>query len=246
MLQSSTYLFVNFFAVIICFIASFDKRIQFNKHFGTFLISATLVAIPFIAWDIWFTKLGVWWFNTDYTTGVIVAGLPIEEWMFFFFIPFACVFTYFCFDKFFDLRWARAFNNVIVFVTTIICVVAALHYYDKIYTFLTALITLATILTLHFILKKEWIGQASFVFMILMVGFFQVNGVLTGTGLESPIVNYNPNHFVGVRMLTIPIEDAVYGYTQFMLVISCFTYFKDRKKTLAFPKIYFPKSKSKA
>lgn len=222
MLQSSTYLLVNFFAIIICFIASFDKRVQFNKHFGTFLLSSTIVAIPFIAWDVWFTDMGVWWFNTDYTIGVIIAGLPIEEWMFFYFIPFACVFTYYCFDKFFDLSWTHVFNNVIVFVTTIVCVVAALLYHDKIYTFITALVTLATILYLHFIAKKEWIGQGSFVFMILMIGFFSVNGVLTGAGIESPIVNYNPEHFLDIRILTIPIEDAVYGYSQFMLNVYFF------------------------
>ena len=229
MLQSSTYLLVNFFAVIICFLASFDKRIKFYKHFGTFLLSSTIVAIPFIAWDIWFTDMGVWWFNTDYTIGVILAGLPIEEWMFFYFIPFACVFTYYCFDKFFDLSWTHVFNNVIVFVTTIVCVVTALLYYDKIYTLVTALVTLVTMLYLHFLAKREWIGQASFVFMILMVGFFLVNGVLTGTGLESPIVNYNPEHFLDIRMLTIPIEDAVYGYSQFMLNIYFFTLFKKKK-----------------
>lgn len=222
MLQSSTYLLINFFTIIICLIASFDKRIRFDKHFGTFLLSSTIVAVPFIAWDIWFTDMGVWWFNTDYTTGVVLAGLPIEEWMFFYFIPFACVFTYFCFDKFFDLSWTHAFNNVIVFVTTIVCVVVALLYHDKIYTFITALVTLATMVYLHFIAKKEWIGQGSFVFMILMIGFFAVNGVLTGTGLESPIVNYNAQHFLDFRLGTIPIEDAVYGYSQFMLNVYFF------------------------
>ncbi len=222
MLQSSTYLLVNFFSVIICFIVSFDKRVQFYKHFGTFLLSSTIVAIPFIAWDVWFTDMGVWWFNTDYTIGVIIAGLPLEEWMFFYFIPFACVFTYYCFDKFFDLSWANVFNNIIVFVTTIVCVVTALLYFDKIYTFFTALVTLATMLYLHFIAKREWIGQASFVFMVLMIGFFAVNGVLTGTGIESPIVNYNPEHFLDIRILTVPIEDAVYGYSQFMLNVYFF------------------------
>ena len=59
-----------------------------------------------------------------------------------------------------------------------------------------------------------------------MLGFFPVNGVLTGTGLETPIVNYNPNEFMGIRMLTIPIEDAVYGYTQFILVLYFFKRFE--------------------
>lgn len=229
MLQSSTYLLINLFTVIICFIASFDKRVQFHKHFGTFLLSSTVVAIPFIAWDVWFTKMGVWWFNTDYTMGWVIAGLPLEEWMFFYFIPFACVFTYYCFDKFFNLKWTQGLNNIIVFFTTIVCVVVALLYYEKIYTLVTAIVTLLTVIFLHFIAKKDWIGQASLVFLVLMLGFFPVNGVLTGTGIASPIVNYNPENFLGMRLLTIPIEDAVYGYSQFLLNVYFFELFRKMK-----------------
>lgn len=221
-----TYLLINFLTVIICFIFSFDKRIQFNKHFSAFLKASTLTAIPFIAWDVWFTAHGIWWFNTAYTTGLSLLGLPIEEWLFFFCIPFSCVFTYFCLDKFFDLKWASAFNNSIVFVSVIICVVIALLHHDKIYTFVTALITVATLIYLHFVARVSWIGQASLVYTILMLGFFPVNGVLTGTGLESPIVNYNPKEFLSFRLLTIPIEDAVYGYTQFLLNIYLFKLFQ--------------------
>lgn len=72
-----TYFLVLFFTVIICFIASFDKRIKFHKHFTSFFKAAAIVAIPFILWDIWFTKIGVWWFNTSYTVGLKIAGLPI-------------------------------------------------------------------------------------------------------------------------------------------------------------------------
>lgn len=62
-----------------------------------------------------------------------------------------------------------------------------------------------------------------------MLGFFPVNGVLTGFGLESPIVNYNPGDFLGIRMITIPIEDAVYGYSQFLLVLYFFKLFSKDK-----------------
>jgi len=106
----------------------------------------------------------------------------------------------------------------------------ALLHYDKIYTLVTAIATLGTVIYLHFVARVDWIAKASFVFSILMLGFFPVNGVLTGTGLESPIVNYNPGDFLGVRMLTIPIEDAVYGYTQFLLVLYFFKLFSLRAK----------------
>lgn len=221
-----TYALVLFLTVIICFIASFDRRIRFDRHFPAFIKAGLLVAIPFIAWDVWFTARGVWWFNTDYTLGLVIAGLPLEEWLFFICIPFSCVFTYFCFDKFFKLDGLAGFNNMIVFMSVVVCAVVALLHYDKIYTLVTAVSTLATLIYLHFIARSSWLGKASLVFTVLMLGFFPVNGVLTGTGLENPIVNYNPGDFLGIRLGTIPIEDAVYGYTQFLLVLYFFKRFQ--------------------
>lgn len=221
-----TYALVLFLTVIICFIASFDRRIRFDRHFPAFLKAGLLVAIPFITWDVWFTARGVWWFNTDYTLGLVIAGLPLEEWLFFICIPFSCVFTYFCFDKFFKLDGLAGFNNMIVFMSVVVCAVVALLHYDKIYTLVTAVSTLATLIYLHFIARASWIGKASLVFTVLMLGFFPVNGVLTGTGLENPIVNYNPGDFLGIRLGTIPIEDGVYGYTQFLLVLYFFKRFQ--------------------
>lgn len=221
-----TYLLILFFTIVVCFIFSFDKRIQFNKQFSVFLKSGPVVAIPFIIWDIYFTKIGVWWFNTNYTIGLRLFGLPVEEWLFFICIPFSCIFTFFCLDKFFNLNRANAFNNIIVFVSVIVCAVVALLYHEKIYTLVTAYVTILTLVFLHFIARVDWIGKASLVFFILMAGFFPVNGVLTGTGLESPIVNYNPEEFLNIRLLTIPIEDAVYGYAQFLLNLYFFKLFQ--------------------
>lgn len=217
-----TYILINFFTIIICFIASFDRRIQFSRFFGKFFLSSTIVGVPFIVWDIWFTANGVWWFNLNYTLGFKIAGLPVEEWLFFYCIPFACVFTYYCIEKFYRLDWAGAFNNLIVFTSFIILGVVGFLYYEKIYTLLTVIVTLLTLFYLHFIAQKEWIGKVSLVYLILMPGFFAVNGILTGSFIPSPVVNYNPDDFLGIRMGTIPVEDAVYGYSQFLLNIYFF------------------------
>lgn len=221
-----TYLLINFFTVVVCFIFSFHPRLKFSKQFPAFLKASVLVGIPFIAWDVWFTHHGVWWFDTSYTIGLIIFGLPLEEWLFFLCIPFACVFTFFCLDKLLKLEWANGFSTVIAFLTVIVCALVALLHHDKTYTFVTALATLLTVLYLHFVARVEWIGQASLVFCVLMLGFLPVNGVLTGTGIDSPIVNYNPKEFLNIRILTIPIEDAVYGYTQFLLNIYFFKRFQ--------------------
>nr|WP_288809449.1 lycopene cyclase domain-containing protein [uncultured Sphingobacterium sp.] len=224
-----TYSLILFFTVIICFVASFDRRLRFDREFIPFLKASALVAIFFIAWDIWFTSRGVWCFDTRYTIGVVIAGLPLEEWLFFIFIPFSCIFTYFCINKFFRLEQLSAFNNILVFVSVIVCAVVALRYADRIYTVVTAVVTILTLLIFHFVLRVQWITQASLVFTLLMLGFLPVNGILTGTGLESPIVNYNPADFMGIRILTIPIEDAVYGYSQFLLVLYFFKNFQNKQ-----------------
>lgn len=225
-MKEYTYALILFFTVIVCFIASFDKRLSFYRYFGSFLKAAVIVAIPFICWDIWFNAEGVWWFDTNYTMGITIAGLPIEEWLFFLCIPFSCIFTYYSIDKFFKWEWLSGLNNLIVFVSIIICSVIALLHYDKAYTLVTSISTILTLIYLHFIVRADWIGKASLIYTILMLGFIPVNGLLTGSGIDSPIVNYNPADFLCIRILTIPIEDAIYGYTQFLLVLYFFKLFK--------------------
>lgn len=224
-----TYLTVLFATIFICFIYSFDDRLRFDKYFLTFIKSSTTVAIPFIIWDMWFTKKGVWWFDTKYIIGYSFGGLPYEEMMFFWLIPFSCVFTYYVIDKYFQLAWMEKLNRVLVLLSMLVLFVIAWIYHDKIYTLLTAIVTIATLFYLHFIAHKKWLTKASFVYTILLPGFFAVNGVLTGTGIASPIVNYRSSDLIGFRILTIPIEDMVYGYSLILLNIYFFKLFQDRK-----------------
>lgn len=223
-----TYLLVNFLSIIICFIFSFNKKIQFYKYFGAFLKASILVAIPFIVWDVWFTHKNVWWFNANYTVGKDILGLPIEEWLFFICIPFACVFTFHYLDKFFNFNNANRYNKLITWLIIIVCLTATVVFRNRMYPLLTSLVTASAMIYLYFIAKVDWIGKASIIYLILMLGFFPVNGVLTGIGLKSPIVNYNSNEILNIRILTIPIEDLFYGYGHFMLVIYFFKIFQTK------------------
>ena len=225
-----TYLLINLFTVVVCFIFSFHPKIKFNRHFPAFFKASILVAIPFIIWDFYFTGAGIWWFNEDYTVGYTIMKLPIEELLFFIWVRFSCMFTYYCIEKFFDLRWANAFNNIIVFANCVFLVLIAMVHHDRMYTFVTATVLAGVLVYLHFVVESEWIGHATLTYIILLPGFFLVNGVLTGTGLESPIVNYNENHFLGLRMITIPVEDGFYGYSLFLMNVYFFN--RSRKEVV--------------
>lgn len=57
---------------------------------------ATLVPVVavFALWDLVAVARGHWWFSPRYTTGVTLAGLPLEEWLFFLVVPLCALLTF--------------------------------------------------------------------------------------------------------------------------------------------------------
>ena len=66
--------------------------------------------------------------------------------------------------------------------------------------------------------------------LLLMIPFLVVNGILTGTGPDAPVVMYDDAENLGLRIGTIPIEDVVYGFELFLLNLFLFRYFETRIK----------------
>jgi lycopene cyclase domain-containing protein len=57
---------------------------------------ATLVPVVavFAGWDLIAVHHGDWWFSARYILGLHVAGLPVEEWLFFLVVPVCALLTY--------------------------------------------------------------------------------------------------------------------------------------------------------
>jgi len=49
-----------------------------------------------------------------------------------------------------------------------------------------------------------------------------VNGILTGTGLDAPVVQYNKREILNIYLFTIPVEDIFYGLELFLLNLFIF------------------------
>lgn len=229
--MKSLYLLVNLFTISIPFIYSFHPRIRFHKHWSAFIVAALLVAIPFVVWDGIFTARGIWGFNDRYITGIHLLNLPLEEVLFFICIPFSCVFTYFCLEKFYSLGWHPQVENAFCLIFSAVMIVLGFLFLDRIYTTITFFSTGLVCLFLRFGLKVDWFGKATLVYGILLLPFFIVNGVLTGAGLEEPIVWYDNTQNLGLRMYTIPVEDAFYGFELILLNILLFKWFQKRFAT---------------
>lgn len=59
-------------------------------------------------------------------------------------------------------------------------------------------------------------------YVISLIPFLIVNGVLTGTGIDGEIVWYNKLHNMGLRLVTIPIEDTIYSLLMLLITTHVF------------------------
>ncbi|MAU36262.1 MAG: hypothetical protein CMD14_02685 [Flavobacteriales bacterium] len=225
----SIYFQILFFSILIPLIFSFHPRIKFYKKWPEFIKANLLVSIPFLFWDELFTRMGVWGFTKDHLSGSYFFNLPIEEVLFFVTIPYCCVFTYEVFLKL-NLKNNKTTHLLTLVLASIILLIGIL-YYNKIYTAIT-FISLALLLIILFISKKDFTQTFYFTYIIITATFFiLVNGILTGGTLDIPPVWYNNNETLNIRIWTIPVEDFFYSMLLILSNIWVFEVFKSRKNT---------------
>ena len=217
------YLVINAGAFFLPLVFSFHQRIRFSKKFAAAGLAITAVSVPFIIWDVMFTRRGIWGFNDSYHLGSTMWGLPAEEIIFFFFIPFSCLFTYYVFDLNYRTRVVRftAAAVVLCIVFSVLCLCLVFIYHEKNYSSLSFFAGSVTLVLLA-IIRPGFLVTALLSFVILLVPFFIVNGVLTGMFTPEPVVWYNQDAISGLRVVTIPVEDFVYAL---VLIIANITLF---------------------
>lgn len=220
--MNPVYLIVDLSSVLVPFLFSFHPKLKFYLHFKAVWPALLFPAILFLLWDSLFTFMGVWGFNPRYLIGVNLFNLPLEEILFFICIPYACLFTYYCLNLFYQFKWSNQITRLIVLSIVIVLLLIGGLNLEKAYTSTTFLGTAIILVLLTFVLKVSWLAKLLSIYPVLLIPFFIVNGILTGTGLDEPIVWYNDSENMGIRLLTIPIEDIVYGFEMMLLSVFVF------------------------
>lgn len=222
-----TYLLVDFFCILFPLLFSFHPKIKFYTQWRFMALPALATATFFIVWDILFTHLNVWAFNPNYICGIYVFNLPIEEVLFFFCIPYACVFTYYCVNKFLKIAPPqKLFFSASSILIAILLTVALLNI-SLLYTSVTFLLTSLLLLVL-FLKRAPYLKVFMISFLFILIPFFISNGILTGSFLNEPVVIYNKVYNLGFRMFTIPVEDTFYGMLLLLMNVSGYEMLKKR------------------
>lgn len=223
------YAIILFLSALIPITFSFENNFKFYKKAPQLLSAIAIGALIFIIWDLIFTNAGIWGFNHSYLLGIYFFNLPIEEILFFILIPYCCVFLYEAFYYHFSLNPFKDHGRLISILLLITTSLVGWSNTDKCYTFSTMIFLSIIIFLAEFIFKNKELERFYFIFLIILIPFCIDNGILTGSFLKEPIVWYNDQENLNIRIWTIPFEDIFYGMS---LILLDFCLFKSFLKKL--------------
>lgn len=200
-------------SILVPLTLSFDKKLQFYKQWKYLFPSLLVVALFYIAFDIYFTKLGVWGFNPQYHSAILFFKLPIEEWLFFIIIPYASIFLHDAIVLYF--RQFQVRNRLTTYLSVgliLLSLSLVIFNLEKAYTtYIFSLVIL--VLILSFFDKSKALNNYYCTFLVILIPFIIVNAILTGSFIAEPVVWYDNTENLGIRIFTIPVEDFGYAFS---------------------------------
>lgn len=197
----------------------------FYKDWKYLFPAIGIMAVFFIGKDVWFASMQIWGFNDRYLIGVRWLGLPVEEWMFFVVVPYAIVFIYMCLKAYLKSDPLNKLHRPLIIGLSALLIIVGGFYYDRLYTSIIFILT-ALLLLYNLYRRQPWLSMFMLAYFVSLIPFLLVNGVLTGSWLDEPIVWYDNSHNLGIRIFTIPIEDTVYNLMMFLMTVQLMEWFK--------------------
>ncbi len=224
------YLFINLFVLSLPLLLSFDRKVHFYKKWPAVAAAIVITALLFIPWDIVFTRQAIWGFNPEYYLDQYrLMGLPLEEWMFFVTVPYACIFIYECLNYYVRTNWFSRYEPVITAGLLVTFILIAVLFRQHTYTVVTSLLCMALLLVSLALSSSFYRGRFYMAFLVSLIPFFLVNGALTGALTLSPVVVYNDALNISIRLITIPLDDVFYAFLLLGMNISLFEFFVRRR-----------------
>jgi lycopene cyclase domain-containing protein len=221
------YLLFNVIVIIGPLAMSFEQRIRFFTKWKCSVLAIIGGMIPYIVWDSLVTNRH-WFFNPLYTMDMRLLHLPIEEWLFFITVPYACLFIYenlrvFLPGQYGGYHIGKEWIRVVQFSLLpvgILFLRSGKEYTGLVLVALGAYAFLDRQLHTNLLLQPRTAVYAGAV--VLCTTIF--NWYLTAR----PVLIYDPQYQLDIRIITIPIEDYVYGWGHILLVTILYEYLMRR------------------
>jgi lycopene cyclase domain-containing protein len=222
------YLLLDILVIAGPFALSFDKKVSFYKKWKSLFPAILCMMLIFIPWDIAFTHYGIWGFNERYVCGIYFLNLPIEEVLFFPVTHYACIFIYECLNTYVKKDVLNSTYKWILLTLSLTGLIVLALYPLQLYSSMKMGGAAIFVLVLLFIVKPNWLSRFTLAFLISLLPFILMNGILTGSFIEEEIVWYDPDHIFNIRIGTIPIEDTFYSLFMLLTTVCFYEWFKSK------------------
>ncbi|MFN5416772.1 MAG: lycopene cyclase domain-containing protein, partial [Flavobacteriia bacterium] len=155
-------------------------------------------------------------------------NLPIEECLFFVIVPFACLFIHQVLKAYFPNYKGVKLSHFFAFYFVLSGFIFGITNLDNWYTASACIITSLLTIGVYFVKKMPWYRNFVFTYLVALIPFIIVNGILTGAITDKPIVWYSEEHIMGFRIYTIPFEDLYYNYDLLLPIVGIFEFIKSK------------------
>jgi lycopene cyclase domain-containing protein len=206
--MKSEYLLFNTLIITSVLLAPFIYKKTVKLNVRSFISALLPIALFFIGVDVLVTGL-FWFFNPLYNLGITIFGLPIEEILFFFTVPYACLFLWVNISHAYKTKSLKVTDIIYKALLFLLLVLAILFLFlGYLYTSYAVLL-LACAVLYDLLLKTHLLSDKRFYgFLILVIMCITIfNGYLT----YRPVVTYTDSLKLAFEVGTIPIEDYIYG-----------------------------------
>jgi len=217
-------------SLLVPFLLSFDRKVQYYRRWKYLFPAMIPPALLYIAWDMYFTDQKVWDFNPRFITGYRIGNLPVEEVLFFFVVPYCCMFIYECIRVYFRNLKQQERDDLILKVMSVLLLLTGIVFFNRMYTSWTFILCGLFIQLIYFFRQFfRHFDATLFIisYSVILVPFLIVNGLLTSV----PVVIYNHTENLDLRIWTIPIEDAFYGMLLILMNVVIYERLKSRRRT---------------
>ncbi len=141
---------------------------------------------------------------------------------FFIFVPFSCLFIYEVLNYFIKKDIFKPLVKPFTLILVPSFFFLGFYHLDKLYTGINFLMAGTMLLTHFVIFNKKHLGRFILAYVVSLIPFLFVNGILTGSWIEEPIVRYNDHENLSIRIGTIPVEDTVYAFTLLLMNLTIY------------------------
>jgi lycopene cyclase domain-containing protein len=201
------YLLFNIIVFTGPFFLSFDKKVHYYTKWKYLIAAAWLPILVFLIWDVLVSGRH-WWFNSEFAGEGRFFGLPIGEWLFFFTVPYSCLFSWEVMHAYFENKQVLTNFPSLLIAVVLFSASFALFLLGLEYTALSIAAMSVVFFTDHFYKTNLFTQKHTWIY-IGLIGIFTLifNGYLTAR----PVVLYDYSYQLNKLVFTIPTEDFIYG-----------------------------------